>query len=58
MVAPDRAQQPVRERALSDGKLLCMPVPKLAEDPRFTPSNPLPLPSRPPKPPPEKSPPA
>jgi 5-formyltetrahydrofolate cyclo-ligase len=41
---PDRAQQPVRERALSDGKLLYMAVPKLAEDPPFCeldPSNPL-----------------
>jgi 5-formyltetrahydrofolate cyclo-ligase len=32
---PDRAQQPVRERALRDGKLLYMAVPKLAEDPPF-----------------------
>jgi 5-formyltetrahydrofolate cyclo-ligase len=29
---PDRAQQPVREHALSDGKLLYMAVPMLAED--------------------------
>jgi 5-formyltetrahydrofolate cyclo-ligase len=29
---PDRAQQPVRERALQDGKLLYMAVPKLADD--------------------------
>lgn len=29
---PDRAQQPVRERALQDGKLLYMAVPKLAGD--------------------------
>ena len=29
---PDRAQQPVRERALRDGKLLYMAVPKLADD--------------------------
>ena len=29
---PDRAQQPVRERALSDGKLLYMAVPRLAGD--------------------------
>jgi 5-formyltetrahydrofolate cyclo-ligase len=32
---PDRAQQPVRERALRDGKLLYMAVPRLAEDPPF-----------------------
>lgn len=32
---PDRAQQPVRERALQDGKLLYMAVPGLAEDPPF-----------------------
>ena len=32
---PDRAQQPVRERALRDGKLVYMAVPKLAEDPPF-----------------------
>jgi 5-formyltetrahydrofolate cyclo-ligase len=32
---PDRAQQPVRERALLDGKLLYMAVPKLAESPPF-----------------------
>jgi 5-formyltetrahydrofolate cyclo-ligase len=30
--APDRAQQPVRERALRDGKLLYMAVPMLADD--------------------------
>jgi 5-formyltetrahydrofolate cyclo-ligase len=30
--APDRAQQPVRERALRDGKLLYMAVPRLADD--------------------------
>lgn len=29
---PDRAQQPVREQALRDGKLLYMAVPKLADD--------------------------
>lgn len=29
---PDRAQQPVRERALRDGKLLYMAVPRLADD--------------------------
>lgn len=29
---PDRAQQPVRERALRDGKLLYVAVPKLASD--------------------------
>jgi 5-formyltetrahydrofolate cyclo-ligase len=29
---PDRAQQPVRERALRDGKLLYMAVPMLADD--------------------------
>jgi 5-formyltetrahydrofolate cyclo-ligase len=34
-VVPDRAQQPVRERALRDGKLLYMAVPKLADDPPF-----------------------
>ena len=34
-VVPDRAQQPVRERALRDGKLVYMAVPKLAEDPSF-----------------------
>jgi 5-formyltetrahydrofolate cyclo-ligase len=33
--APDRAQQPVRERALRDRKLLYMAVPKLADDPPF-----------------------
>jgi 5-formyltetrahydrofolate cyclo-ligase len=32
---PDRAQQPVRERALRDGKLLYVAVPKLAADPPF-----------------------
>jgi len=32
---PDRAQQPVRERALRDSKLLYMAVPKLADDPPF-----------------------
>jgi 5-formyltetrahydrofolate cyclo-ligase len=32
---PDRAQQPVRERALLEGKLLYMAVPKLAENPPF-----------------------
>src|ERR1035437_5105876 len=32
---PDRAQQPVRERAPRDGKLLYMAVPRLAEDPPF-----------------------
>jgi len=32
---PDRAQQPVRERALRAGKLLYMAVPRLAEDPPF-----------------------
>jgi 5-formyltetrahydrofolate cyclo-ligase len=32
---PDRAQQPVRERALQDGKLLYMAVPMLADDPPF-----------------------
>lgn len=35
MAVPDRAQQPVRERALRDGKLLYMAVPGLAEDPPF-----------------------
>jgi 5-formyltetrahydrofolate cyclo-ligase len=29
---PDRAQQPVRERALRDGKLVYMAVPRLADD--------------------------
>jgi 5-formyltetrahydrofolate cyclo-ligase len=29
---PDRAQQPVRERAVLDGKLLYMAVPRLADD--------------------------
>lgn len=33
---PDRAQAPVRERALLDGKLVYMPVPRLAEDPPFS----------------------
>ena len=37
---PDRAQQPVRERALCDGKLLYMAVPKLAENPPFYELNP------------------
>jgi 5-formyltetrahydrofolate cyclo-ligase len=37
---PDRAQQPVREHALRDGKLLYMAVPKLAEDPPFCELNP------------------
>jgi 5-formyltetrahydrofolate cyclo-ligase len=32
---PDRAQQPVRERALRAGKLVYMAVPRLAEDPPF-----------------------
>lgn len=32
---PDRAQAPVRERALRDAKLVYMPVPRLAEDPPF-----------------------
>jgi 5-formyltetrahydrofolate cyclo-ligase len=32
---PDRAQQPVRERALRDGKLLYMAVPMLADDRPF-----------------------
>jgi 5-formyltetrahydrofolate cyclo-ligase len=32
---PDRAQQPVRERALRDGKLLYMAVPMLADDLAF-----------------------
>lgn len=32
---PDRAQQPVRELALRDGKLVYMAVPRLAEDPPF-----------------------
>ncbi len=31
-VVPDRAQQPVRERALRDGKLLYVAVPRLAAD--------------------------
>jgi 5-formyltetrahydrofolate cyclo-ligase len=34
-IVPDRAQAPVRERALRDGKLLYMPVPRLGEDPPF-----------------------
>ncbi len=33
--APDRAQQPVRERALRDGKLLYVAVPKLAAESPF-----------------------
>jgi 5-formyltetrahydrofolate cyclo-ligase len=37
---PDRAQQPVRKRALLDGKLLYMAVPKLAENPPFYELNP------------------
>jgi len=41
---PDRAQQPVRERALRDGKLLYMAVPKLAEDPPFRELDPASLP--------------
>lgn len=32
---PDGAQQPVRERALQDAKLLYMAVPMLADDPPF-----------------------
>jgi 5-formyltetrahydrofolate cyclo-ligase len=32
---PDRAQHPIRERALRDGKLLYMAVPRLAESPPF-----------------------
>lgn len=32
---PDRAQRPVRDRALAEGKLVYMAVPKLAEDPPF-----------------------
>jgi 5-formyltetrahydrofolate cyclo-ligase len=34
-IVPDRAQAPVREQALREGKLLYMPVPRLAEDPPF-----------------------
>ena len=34
-VVPDRAQQPVRERALRDGKLLYVAVPRLATDLSF-----------------------
>jgi 5-formyltetrahydrofolate cyclo-ligase len=41
---PDRAQQPVRERALRDWKLLYMAVPKLAEDPPFCELDPASLP--------------
>ena len=41
---PDRAQQPVRERALRDGKLLYMAVPRLAEDPPFYELDPARLP--------------
>jgi 5-formyltetrahydrofolate cyclo-ligase len=43
-VVPDRAQQPVRERALRDGKLVYMAVPKLAEDPPFCELDPCCLP--------------
>lgn len=35
MIVPDQAQAPVRERALHDGKILYMPVPRLAENPPF-----------------------
>jgi 5-formyltetrahydrofolate cyclo-ligase len=41
---PDRAQQPVRERALRDAKLLYMAVPRLAEDPPFCELDPASLP--------------
>ncbi|WP_053715597.1 5-formyltetrahydrofolate cyclo-ligase [Saccharothrix sp. NRRL B-16348] len=34
-VVPDTAQQPVRARALREGKLVYMAVPKLAEEPPF-----------------------
>lgn len=34
-VVPDRAQRPVRNRALREGKLLYMPVPMLADEPPF-----------------------
>jgi 5-formyltetrahydrofolate cyclo-ligase len=43
---PDRAQQPVRERALRDGKLVYMAVPRLAEDPPFYELDPGRLPRR------------
>ena len=44
---PDRAQEPVRERALRDGKLLYMAVPRLAENPPFLELDPgiLPVPA-------------
>ena len=41
---PDRAQQPVRERALRDAKLLYMAVPRLAADPPFCELDPASLP--------------
>src|ERR1035437_5598214 len=44
---PDRAQQPLRERALRDGKLLYMAVPRLAEDPPFYELDPGPPPGPP-----------
>jgi 5-formyltetrahydrofolate cyclo-ligase len=40
---PDRAQQPVRERALHDGKLVYMAVPMLADDHPFYVLNPASL---------------
>jgi 5-formyltetrahydrofolate cyclo-ligase len=44
---PDRAQQPVRERALRDGKLLYMAVPMLADDLPFYVLDPSRLPMAP-----------
>ena len=46
---PDRAQQPVRERALRDGKLLYMAVPMLASDLPFCVLDPASLTVRPPE---------
>jgi 5-formyltetrahydrofolate cyclo-ligase len=46
---PDRAQQPVRERALRDGKLLYMAVPMLADDLPFCVLDPASLTAPPPE---------
>ena len=48
---PDTAQQPVRARALNEGKLVYMAVPKLAEQSPSTCSIQTPCPSLPPRPP-------
>ncbi|WP_436319655.1 hypothetical protein [Streptomyces syringium] len=52
---PDKAQLPVRARALAEGKTVYMAVPKLATPGRSTSSTPPPSLSRLPKPPPAAS---